>query len=175
MKRKFQLAGAILSIVLGSIITISSFFGIYLLATAYGMVGSSSISSIIFISAIIALGFSASIVVLGSLFCRNKPSKGIAITLLILTSVLALMQISNLNNFFSIVLIFAIFADIAMLITYLAVKDAPAVSEQANAAATAESNVATSNNKIELLTQLRNNGTLTEEEFKDLLKKELLK
>lgn len=174
MKRKFQLTGAILSIILGSIEVLG---GLIILAgsTVAESIGLDSVLGMLLLATVASLAFGLSVIILGAKFCREQKSKGVAIALIVLISVLILLSFANLNAI-SILWLLVRLVTLGMLIAYLVLKDDTASQETVESVATVETvQPAKPLNKIELLTSLRNNGTITEEEFKDLLKKELEK
>lgn len=177
MKRKFQLTGGILSIIVGSLSALGGLISLAAASTlnSMGVPGSEMLVGVVIISALIILALGITIIILGARFCKDQKSNSLAIALLVLTAIVALFQIIGTTdgNIFSVLIIILQLTTVAMLITYLVLKEEVPAEEaiQADIASVRK----TPTNKIELLTSLRDNGTITEEEFKELLKKELEK
>lgn len=178
-KRNFQLISAILSIVAGSIMLICSI--IYLATIKQPIYFSVYVDlTPLYASGIISAIFSTTIIVLGSIFVK-KNSKGIAISVLVLVSLLALFQAISLSYtadvFLKIMLLLSV-SIIVITIIYLCLSNnlAPhAVQPVPQPATTPEHspNKLSIEKKIEILKRLRAENSISEEEYQSLLVKYL--
>ncbi len=172
LKRKFQFAYSILLIVLGVYLVIDAFTSISLVNEYNQIIASLSDTTSeyylelkAFIDAInTTLTFyymiGVTIIILSSLSLRNKPSKGSAISQMILISILFLYNIGNVSiinelldgyfnlSYFNFMNLLSL-ASIAFLITYLSIKDEKKVV------------------KTEILSSIKSEKTNDEEQHKE--------
>lgn len=122
MKRNFQLAGAVLSIIVGAFAILGGFLALSLISMFSDM---PSVQLIMLLSGVLVVLLGIAIVLLGALLCRKKNSVGIAIALLVLTSLTAVLQITGTEklNGGSILMIMLQLTAVAMLLVYLILKE----------------------------------------------------
>ena len=194
LKEKFGLTSAILSIVMGAWLVIASLF-IFSSKDVFGYYRSYNDVALA-LSSLLMIGAIAMIAV-GGVFCARKKSLALAITLMALNGVLLLFEITGMGSgAFSIGAYFVtppILVTIGMLIAFFCIKDsAPATISQDSQGGEvpwreAEPETATkvlapranaskasgTTEKIALLKKLRDDGDITEQEYKTRLLNEL--
>lgn len=198
-KRKLQLTGAIISIIIGAV---SIVFGIVLMA----LIGSADLGTIdpemsklaedgvkgiLYAGIILSMIFSAALIICGSLMCpnpdkKNTEYKGLTITLLVLNSLMLLSSCLSFTGAGSVIDIILCLATVGVLIAALCIKDngvqAPAGEtanvqngQSASQPVKNESAQQTNNGKIDSIRKLHEEGVISEEEMKKLIVKELEK
>ena len=128
--RGIKLTAAILTICIGGLMTISSLATLSLLATLEASIFNVEDRNLLDtyrITIIVILIFSITLVMFGGLFCRKTRDKGICITLLVLNSILAFLQLVGMGNLpkdmsinpMSVLLLIAMIAAVVLSIMYL--------------------------------------------------------
>ncbi len=176
IKRSLQLSAAIVSIVFGGILAISGIYTAYLLAS-YGTYGDFPVGLYIAVSVMIVL-FAVAMIVVCSLMCPDPNKKenptnytGLTITGLVLNALLVFLYI--LSGDFLIMLLPLV--SVGLFIATLCVKDMPQVQTEVKEEVKKQEKSESSNNKIDSIRKLHEDGIINEDEMKSLIIKELEK
>jgi len=174
-KKTVTLVGAIFTVILGVVVAIDviiSFINLGNAADIINYFGLDTTFAYIILSIMIAVCLVN--LIAGGFLCKVQALKPPVITLIVSNGILMILSILLLPDVFAIIeLIFSIVV-LGLLITGLCLRNA-AASKAVNAPAAADTQLGPKESKIALLKKLKAEGSITEEDYKRLLLKELEK
>ncbi|MCL2540614.1 MAG: hypothetical protein FWE53_04295 [Firmicutes bacterium] len=168
VKNNVLLTGAILVMAFGGLVVLDvilSFIALGRVSDVFGAFGISLTFAYVLVSIMLALALVNAL--FGSLLCVRRTSKPFVITLICINGLLVVLEIFMLPSIWAVVGLIVAAAILALLIVGLC------LSHETKVAVTVSAD--TKEKNLALLKQLKENGEITEQEYKVLVIKELEK